>query len=91
VIVAVQLLGIAALLAGDTEHTQVELPGDKAILGDVLLKLGERYGDRFSRLSANHQKRVVKLLAMRDTETLLYDSELSDGDALVLALAALGG
>ena len=89
--VKVQLLGIAALLAGDVERDQVELPGDKAILGDVLLELGKRYGERFSRMSANHPKRIVKLLAMRDAETLLYDSELSHGDELVLALAALGG
>ena len=90
-IVEVQLLGIAALLAGDVERDQVELPGDKVILGDVLLALGERYGERFARMSANHQKRTVKLLAMRDTETLVYDSQLSHGDELVLALAALGG
>jgi hypothetical protein len=90
-IIDVSLQGIAALLAGNVESVQIELPEDCAVLGDVLYARGERFGERFSRMSADHTKRVVKLLTTRGDETLLYDSPVSNGDSLIMTLAALGG
>ncbi len=89
--VSVEMIGFVTHLSGGEKWAEVELPGDSATAGEVLVKLSERYDEKFGRLSIDTQKHVIKLMAMRDGKVIVYDTPVKDGEHIQLTITMDGG
>ena len=81
--VSVEMIGFVTHLSGGEKWAEVELPGDSATAGEVLVKLSERYDEKFGRL--------IKLMAMRDGKVIVYDTPVKDGEHIQLTITMDGG
>ena len=89
--VYVELIGFASALSGGVKKTEVELPSDKAVCGDVFKILGSRYGDTFSSMVYNEQAQEINLLTMMNGQSCGYNTPIEDGASLQVTMHMDGG
>ena len=67
------------------------MPGDSALMGDILVALGERYDERFNTLVVDKENRMINVTAMLNDKIIVYDTPISDGAKVKLTVLMGGG
>ncbi len=87
----IEIIGyITTLTNGDT-YAEVEMPGESAMMGDILVELGKRYDEKFNTLVYNKKDRVINEVAMMDGKIITYDTPVPNGALTQLTVIMDGG
>ncbi len=89
--VGIEFIGYVRTLANHDAFAEVEMPGDRALTGDILAELGKRYDERFTTLVIDEKNRVINVVAMKDDKIIVYDTPVNDGARIQLTVMMDGG
>ncbi len=89
--VGIEFIGYVKTLVNDDTSVQVEMPGDNALMGDIMVELGKRYGEKFNTLAVDKENRIINIVAMMDGRIIVYDTPVPDGAKVQLTVIMDGG
>jgi DNA repair protein RadC len=67
------------------------MPGESAVMGDILVELGKRYGEKFNTLVIDKNNRVINAVAMMGGKIIGYETIIPDGAKTQLTVIMDGG
>jgi hypothetical protein len=89
--VDIEIIGYVTTMTNGESHAEVEMPGDSALMGDVLVELGKRYGEKYNKLVIDREKRIINVVAMREGKIITYETPVTDGTKIKLTVIMDGG
>ena len=89
--VDIEFVGYVKTLTAGDESAQVEMPGDSALMGEILVELAKQYDEKFTRLVVDEKNRTIHVVAMMDQKILSYETPMSDGAQVQLTVIMDGG
>ena len=89
--VGIQIIGYVTTLTNGDAFAEVEMPGDSALMGDILVELGKRYGEKYNTLVVDAKDRIIHQVAMMDGRIIAYDTPVPDGATTQLTVMMDGG
>lgn len=84
------LMGNVARAAGGKKQFEVEFDQDEAILGEAVLFLAPQLGEAFEKLALNEEKNKLKVSALLDGQSAVFNTPLKDG-AKISLMTPMGG
>jgi len=87
----IEIIGYVTTMTNGDKYAEVEMPGESALMGDILVELGKRYGEKFNTLVYDKQKRIINMVAMLDGRIITYDTPVPDGAKTQLTVIMDGG
>ncbi|MBQ6692535.1 MAG: hypothetical protein IJP30_00250 [Clostridia bacterium] len=87
----IQLIGYVSHFTNGVKSIDVELPGETACMGDLLVEAGKTLGEEFMREALDLQNRAIKLCAMYKGNIIGYETPIPDGATAQLTFMMDGG